>query len=107
VLGNAEELPFEDESFDTVVCTDVLEHLEHPERVVAEMRRVLKEDGELIVMVPSQSPLWKLRWILSRTALREPFHNHYTRKQLVKLLGNVKIRSCCLGLENLCIGKKE
>ena len=47
-----EPLPFEEATFDVVVCSHVLEHLEHPERVVAEAQRVLRPGGIFIVGVP-------------------------------------------------------
>lgn len=48
---NAEELPFEDESFDCVCSMGVLHHMLNPEKAVAEIHRVLKKGGRLIVMV--------------------------------------------------------
>jgi spore maturation protein CgeB/SAM-dependent methyltransferase len=50
--GDASELPFKDGSFDTVMMGEILEHLTHPERVLAEARRVLREGGRLVVTVP-------------------------------------------------------
>jgi len=45
-------LPFPDRSFDTVLNVQVLEHTPHPARLVAEMSRVLKDDGLLILIAP-------------------------------------------------------
>jgi SAM-dependent methyltransferase len=50
--ASAEGLPFADGSFDCMVCTEVLEHLEDPERAVEEMARVLKPGGCLILSAP-------------------------------------------------------
>jgi len=48
-----EGLPFLDsESYDTVLCTDVLEHIRKPELLFGEMGRILKEGGHLILGVP-------------------------------------------------------
>jgi ubiquinone/menaquinone biosynthesis C-methylase UbiE len=58
VLGNAEELPFESETFDAVVGLDIFEHVEHDERAFAEVRRVLKPGGILILSVPAFQSLW-------------------------------------------------
>lgn len=49
VAGSAYELPFEDASFDLILCTEVLEHLETPHLALGEMYRVLAEGGELIL----------------------------------------------------------
>jgi ubiquinone/menaquinone biosynthesis C-methylase UbiE len=46
----AEELPFEEASFDTVVTTLVLCSVEDPERAVAELKRVLRPDGRLLYL---------------------------------------------------------
>lgn len=46
-------LPFKTESFDKVICTEVLEHLEKPLAALHEIRRVLKKRGKLIVSVPT------------------------------------------------------
>jgi SAM-dependent methyltransferase len=48
-----EALPFADGSFDCVFCLELLEHLIAPARLLAEIRRVLKEDGRAVVSVPS------------------------------------------------------
>jgi 2-polyprenyl-6-hydroxyphenyl methylase/3-demethylubiquinone-9 3-methyltransferase len=45
VAAPAEELPFEDDTFDLVYCCDVLEHVDSVERTVAETARVLKPGG--------------------------------------------------------------
>jgi SAM-dependent methyltransferase len=52
LLGSAEALPFADHTFDTVLCTEVIEHLKHPALAVSEMARVLKPDGHLILTAP-------------------------------------------------------
>lgn len=49
---SAEKLPFPDGTFDTVLATDVLEHIPVPEQVWAEMARVMKPGGRCIVGVP-------------------------------------------------------
>lgn len=45
-------LPFENASFDTVLCTQVLEHVPEPAALMHEMARVLKPSGRLILTVP-------------------------------------------------------
>ncbi|MCB2074254.1 MAG: class I SAM-dependent methyltransferase [Novosphingobium sp.] len=47
-----EPLPFADATFDTVILSDVLEHLRDPANCLAEIHRVLKVGGKLILNVP-------------------------------------------------------
>lgn len=51
VEGVAEEIPFPDEYFDVVFCTNVLDHIEDPERAVNEVVRVLKDGGYFVFSV--------------------------------------------------------
>ena len=52
VLGNANDMPFEDESFDLVMTISTLEHDKFFWRSLAEMKRVLRPGGLLIIGVP-------------------------------------------------------
>ncbi|MCZ6597177.1 MAG: class I SAM-dependent methyltransferase [Planctomycetota bacterium] len=60
VFGDGNRLPFADASLDTVLCTEVLEHVREPDRFVAEMARVLKPGGRLLLTVPFIQPLHEL-----------------------------------------------
>jgi SAM-dependent methyltransferase len=51
--GGGEHLPFPDATFDIVVSVWVLEHLEAPERVFAEVARVMKPGGHFIFLTPN------------------------------------------------------
>lgn len=60
VFGDGNRLPFGDASFDTVLCTEVLEHLPDPGAVLGEIARVLKPGGRLLATVPFSQPLHEL-----------------------------------------------
>jgi SAM-dependent methyltransferase len=49
VVADAHNLPFRDGEFDTILCSEVLEHLHTPATAIGEMRRVLKQNGTLIL----------------------------------------------------------
>lgn len=51
--GDLRKLKFEDETFDRIICSDVLEHIEEDEAVLGELSRVLKKDGKAIFTFPS------------------------------------------------------
>lgn len=57
VIGSVEKMPFNDGEFDSILSTQVLEHVEYPERAVSEMYRVLKEGGHVLVTVPQWNEL--------------------------------------------------
>jgi ubiquinone/menaquinone biosynthesis C-methylase UbiE len=52
IHGDARTLPFADQSFDGVLCSQVLEHVDQPETVVREMSRILKSGGVGLISVP-------------------------------------------------------
>ena len=52
IVADITELPFVDDSVDAVICEFVLEHLPGPERVVKEIKRILKPGGLVYVAVP-------------------------------------------------------
>lgn len=52
VRGSAESLPFRPNYFDVVVATEIIEHLLHPTKLLAEARRVLKPAGRFILTTP-------------------------------------------------------
>lgn len=60
VFGDGRALPFADGSFDTVLSTEVLEHVMAPAEVLREMARVLKPEGRLLLTVPFVVPLHEM-----------------------------------------------
>jgi ubiquinone/menaquinone biosynthesis C-methylase UbiE len=52
--GSAETLPFDDASFDVVLCTEVLEHTRDPRRVIAELLRVARPHARVVVSIPNE-----------------------------------------------------
>jgi ubiquinone/menaquinone biosynthesis C-methylase UbiE len=56
VLSDLDTLPFASNRFDTVICNAVLEHVSSIETVMAELRRVLRPGGHMIVAIPFLQP---------------------------------------------------
>lgn len=52
VCADASKLPFNDNSIDTMIMNDAMEHVDEPEKVIAECMRVLKKGGRLYVNFP-------------------------------------------------------
>ena len=91
VLGDVEAMPFEDETFATVVCTEVIEHVPHPARALAEIMRVLRLGGVLIGSVPARTPIWRLRSLSRTCGGGEPFHEHYRPSEVRAMLSDFDI----------------
>ncbi len=62
--GDATRLPFADDSFDVVITSEVLEHIQNDVGAIAEMVRVLKPGGAFAATVPAWLPE-KVNWMLS------------------------------------------
>jgi len=76
VQANVEEpLPFGDGSFDAVVAGELLEHLQFPDVLVAEARRILRPGGVLVGSVPNAFRLQsRLRFLRGRAPEDDPTH---------------------------------
>jgi ubiquinone/menaquinone biosynthesis C-methylase UbiE len=60
VMASAEALPFDDGSFDCVICTEVLEHCPNPRQTIAEISRVLRRGGQVFLTTPFLRPLHEM-----------------------------------------------
>ncbi|MDX6587841.1 MAG: hypothetical protein QOI31_2314 [Solirubrobacterales bacterium] len=58
VQGTLEEMPFDDSEFDLAAALDVIEHLDDDREGLAELRRVVKPGGFLLITVPAYPRLW-------------------------------------------------
>jgi SAM-dependent methyltransferase len=52
IVASADAIPVEDEAFDAALCTQVLEHVPDPLKVVRELRRILRPAGRLYLTAP-------------------------------------------------------
>lgn len=74
--ASLEQLPFDDGSFDLVIATDVIEHVEGEQRALSELCRVAKPRGAMLLTVPAYMWLW------SREDENLHHKRRYTRKRL-------------------------
>lgn len=74
LVASASKLPFKDESFDIVLCTEVIEHVDNQSQAIEEMFRVIKKGGILVITSPNRffKPLFDL---LSKIGVR-PYHGN-------------------------------
>src|SRR5215216_222881 len=83
-------LDYPDATFDVVFCSEVIEHMTSPETLVAEMRRVLKPGGLLVLSTPNSAYwLYRVLGVFGYTVseLQHPKHfQFFSRRSLLKLL---------------------
>jgi SAM-dependent methyltransferase len=100
-IGPVSRLPWPDGHFDAAVCLDVLEHCPDPAAATAELARVLRPGGTLVVSVPHAGLLGGLDSLNLYARLRpgaepptddpswalQPHHRHFAVDELARLLG--------------------
>ncbi len=85
--GDATRLPFADGTFDTVVTSEVLEHIQDDVAAIKELVRVLKPGGTLGVTVPSWWPE-KVNWMLS-----DEYHAPKSRGGHVRIYSGTELKA--------------
>ena len=58
VIGGLDRTPLQDESVDLILLLDVLEHTDDERAVLAELKRIMRKDGLLLISVPAFNCLW-------------------------------------------------
>lgn len=69
ICANAEEMPFKDGSFATVISNSTFEHIKNDKKAIAEVSRVLKTKGFFLVTIPSN---FLEEWILEFETKKNP-----------------------------------
>ena len=85
-------LPFEDEAFDLVTTLDVIEHVDDDVATLAELRRVLRPGGLLLVAVPAYMFLWGTQDEVSQH--RRRYTNRTLRRALCGSRRSLPSSSC-------------
>jgi ubiquinone/menaquinone biosynthesis C-methylase UbiE len=95
-VGSAEQLEFiKNGSVDNVLCTEVLEHIEHPLKAINEFYRVLNKDGHLLLTTPNLLDDDTGAWISSPVledhgiAHNEYFHTAFSSQSLKEMAEKV------------------
>jgi SAM-dependent methyltransferase len=82
IVANAKSLPIESNSIDAVLCNQVIEHDSEPIKIIAEINRILKKDGILILSAPQMGRLhgepndyyrftkWGLKYLLEKSGMK-------------------------------------
>jgi len=115
VCADVTRLPLRSRIFDEIICSEVLEHVRHPETALEEFRRVLKPQGSLILTTPNISLRWAILealWTRVRGNLIEIDHSILSRTRLKLMLVetgfSIRVfRSFMLGFLLLIVAQKN
>jgi ubiquinone/menaquinone biosynthesis C-methylase UbiE len=77
VKADGAALPFDARSFDRVVCSEVLEHVPEPARVVAEIRRVCRPGARVVFTVPNEELINFTKRVILRLGLKRAISGDY------------------------------
>jgi len=94
LLAVGEAIPVADDTFDLVLCNEVLEHVTDDRRTVEEMLRVLKPGGRMVVFVPNRGYPFETHGIYRKGVYRfgnKLFVNYLPRRWRDKLAPHVRI----------------
>ncbi|HOI42605.1 MAG TPA: class I SAM-dependent methyltransferase [Elusimicrobiales bacterium] len=83
--GVLEDAPFRDGQFDVIAMSDLLEHVRDPLRTLAAARRLLKDDGAVMIMTPDTDSL-TARMMGARWTHYKPEHLFYFNRRSLSLL---------------------
>lgn len=67
--SNAEQLPFVNNKFQKLVCSEVLEHVADPRRVIGEIARVATSDAIIVISVPNEAWIDGVKAVIRRLGL--------------------------------------
>lgn len=94
--ASAESLPFENNYFDSIFSRSLLHHLDHPEKAVSEMVRVLKPGGSVIFSDTLKNPITHIpRELMRKKSVHfSEGHKNFTMQEMLSLTGkNLEIVS--------------
>lgn len=94
-LADAQQIPYHNHFFDTVVIFDVLEHIEADTQVINEIIRVLKPNGKLIFTVPA------FKFLFSNHDKALGHYRRYNKLEIKNLLQNLSVQE--LGFWNFIL----
>jgi len=82
IKGNAEFLPDEITQlrFDKIYCSEVLEHVQNPDKVLSEIKKIAKSDSTIVVSIPNEGLINKIKTLLQKLRIFDIFFSGISKK---------------------------
>lgn len=95
--GDINQLSFDNDTFDVVICLETIEHVPHPDKALHELTRVLKPDGILIISTPNKAVYTDEKKFYNPHHIKEFYFTEFNNKllqyfQIVDIYGQRMIR---------------
>ena len=97
IQADARAAPLQDESFDAVICLDVIEHIEEDALVVKEIFRLLRPNGAFLISVPEDPSMWSSHDVAVSHVRR------YDKTSLLQLFADMPVSSLDAKSSNILI----
>lgn len=94
ICGDAENLPFNQNSFDLIIAQEIIEHVPSPTNLLNDITRVLKKKGKVIIATPSDINITRsLRYIVKKPKYSLQHLTYFSEESLLNLVNfsNLKI----------------
>ncbi|NEO42225.1 MAG: class I SAM-dependent methyltransferase [Moorea sp. SIOASIH] len=92
-VANSEEIPYKDQSFSSIICTFSIHHYQNPVRALSEMKRVLKDDGSIVILDSARDvsfPIWLQD--RGRRYFEKSHVKYYTTKEMKALVAEAELQ---------------
>ncbi|NEQ63069.1 MAG: class I SAM-dependent methyltransferase, partial [Moorea sp. SIO4A1] len=92
-VANSEEIPYQDQAFSSIICTFSIHHYQNPVRALSEMKRVLKDDGSIVILDSARDvsfPIWLQD--RGRRYFEKSHVKYYTTKEMKALVAEAELQ---------------
>lgn len=92
-VANSEAIPYPHESFSSIICTFSIHHYQNPVRALSEMKRVLKQDGSIVILDSARDVSFAI-WLQDRGRryFEESHVKYYTTKEMEALVTEAQLK---------------
>ncbi len=85
ILGDIQQMKIK-ETYDLIICSEIIEHIKNEKKVLLKIKKMLNENGRLVISVPSKNSLLYKLGLLNKFDKEVGHLRRYSKGELIKLL---------------------